>query len=540
MASQYMAWTVDLSGSEYVFRVPLSNYAATVAPSVTDDEGSGFAAGSIWDDLIGQVTYKCFDSTIGAAVWLPLGGSGSGITQLTGDVTAGPGSGSQVATVIAPNMTVASFTIPALTSTVTLTPNKIPAWLVNGMTLFIQDGANAIYGTSSAMAGPTFDFTTDAVVMGSAGSTMAAGAICTSAGEEFYGRGTLGEVVTSNGPGAPASFQPSASNMTIAAFTIPALTSTVTLTPNILQPWLVNGMTLAIQDSINAIYGTVSAISGANFDFTTGTISTGSAGSTMAAGAICTSAVDLTKSLSMVTASSFTIPAISSTVSVALVSSPPAWLVNNMTVFIQDGLHSMYGEISALSGSTFTLTTDAITLGIAGNTMAAGAIITSAGQSGGGGGGGITMGAAALGGTNNGTLYIDGSGNIASGATGSATQVWTSNGSSSAPTMQSLPGPTAATAGATTGTISLAVTTDNVTIVPSGPCTFNATSVPSAGKRFTMQITTSGTTSRTLTFGTAFISQGTLATGTVSGKRFSVSFDSDGTNWQETGRTAAM
>jgi hypothetical protein len=76
-------------------------------------------------------------------------------------------------------------------------------------------------------------------------------------------------------------------------------------------------------------------------------------------------------------------------------------------------------------------------------------------------------------------------------------------------------------------------------ITPAGACIFNATA-GSAGQRCTFIVTTSGTTSYTLTFGTNFISQGVLATGTVSGKIFTVSFIFDGTNWIETARTAAM
>ena len=58
--------------------------------------------------------------------------------------------------------------------------------------------------------------------------------------------------------------------------------------------------------------------------------------------------------------------------------------------------------------------------------------------------------------------------------------------------------------------------------------------------QMTVQIVTSGTSSRTVTFGTGFKTTGTLATGTVSGKSFMVSFISDGGTWIETARTAAM
>ncbi len=61
-----------------------------------------------------------------------------------------------------------------------------------------------------------------------------------------------------------------------------------------------------------------------------------------------------------------------------------------------------------------------------------------------------------------------------------------------------------------------------------------------AGHKFTIVVTTSGTTSRTLTFGSNFKTTGTLATGTTAAKVFSISFVFDGTNAVELGRTTAM
>lgn len=101
---------------------------------------------------------------------------------------------------------------------------------------------------------------------------------------------------------------------------------------------------------------------------------------------------------------------------------------------------------------------------------------------------------------------------------------------------------TAATS-ATTGTMTVTMpsTSDQViTITPTGACTFNGTG-GKAGARATFYITTSGASSFTLTWGTNYKTTGTLATGTSSGKVFTVSFVcKDGTTWAETGRTAAM
>lgn len=98
----------------------------------------------------------------------------------------------------------------------------------------------------------------------------------------------------------------------------------------------------------------------------------------------------------------------------------------------------------------------------------------------------------------------------------------------------------AAATSATTGTMTVNMTSSIITITPTGACTFNA-SGGVAGQVVTFAVTTSGVTSFVLTFGTNFRKVGTLATGTTSARFFSVTFRCiDGTIWQEIGRTAAQ
>lgn len=106
------------------------------------------------------------------------------------------------------------------------------------------------------------------------------------------------------------------------------------------------------------------------------------------------------------------------------------------------------------------------------------------------------------------------------------------------PTIPALP--SVAATPATTGTMTVPMTSTGKTITPTGACTFNA-SGGTAGTYCTFIITTSGTAAFVLTFNTNFKAAGTLSTGTVSGKKFSITFFSpDGTVWQEIGRTAGM
>jgi hypothetical protein len=85
-----------------------------------------------------------------------------------------------------------------------------------------------------------------------------------------------------------------------------------------------------------------------------------------------------------------------------------------------------------------------------------------------------------------------------------------------------------------------ALATNKVSEVIISSNTTLTTTVPPAGSTAYVIIQTSGATSRTVTFGTGFNSTGTLATGTASGRRFVVSFVSDGTRLLETSRTTAI
>lgn len=61
----------------------LNNYAATTAPTTGDDSGDGYAVGSMWIDTTGDAAYICVDATAANAVWLEIGGGGSGWTYGT-------------------------------------------------------------------------------------------------------------------------------------------------------------------------------------------------------------------------------------------------------------------------------------------------------------------------------------------------------------------------------------------------------------------------------------------------------------------------
>ena len=91
---------------------------------------------------------------------------------------------------------------------------------------------------------------------------------------------------------------------------------------------------------------------------------------------------------------------------------------------------------------------------------------------------------------------------------------------------------------AITGNISTEA--DIYTITPTATGNINLLEIPPAWKKFTLLVKTSGTTSYTLTFNTAFKSTGTLATWVVDAKYFALEFISDGIQALELSRTTAM
>lgn len=92
----------------------------------------------------------------------------------------------------------------------------------------------------------------------------------------------------------------------------------------------------------------------------------------------------------------------------------------------------------------------------------------------------------------------------------------------------------------TPGATDMGFNTNNVVKkTPTATATYTTT-VPPAGTVCNLIISTSGTTSYTITFGTGFSATATLATGTVSGKLYTVNFVSDGTSLIETGRTGPI
>lgn len=100
---------VGSSGGNRLLGV-LDKIDGTTAPTVNEDAGDGFSVDSVWCDTTNDKAYICLDSTVGAAVWQQFSGTGTGgITQLTGNVTAGPGSGSQVATIANAAVTLAKI-----------------------------------------------------------------------------------------------------------------------------------------------------------------------------------------------------------------------------------------------------------------------------------------------------------------------------------------------------------------------------------------------------------------------------------------------
>ncbi len=77
-------------------------------------------------------------------------------------------------------------------------------------------------------------------------------------------------------------------------------------------------------------------------------------------------------------------------------------------------------------------------------------------------------------------------------------------------------------------------------VVPASAITFTATPDGLAGQVYVFKFVTSGVSSFVLTFGTGFLANSTLATGTTTAKTFLVVFVSDGNLLIEASRTTAL
>lgn len=70
-------------------QAPASNYAATAAPTVNDDDTLGYEVGSRWADSTNFAVYVCTDATTGAAVWVPVLAANDAQHILAGQIFGG-------------------------------------------------------------------------------------------------------------------------------------------------------------------------------------------------------------------------------------------------------------------------------------------------------------------------------------------------------------------------------------------------------------------------------------------------------------------
>lgn len=67
---------VKNSSADLDFTIRKNKIDAIIAPTVDNDSTEGYSLGSKWMDTVGLKVYKCFDATVGAAIWIDLTGGG--------------------------------------------------------------------------------------------------------------------------------------------------------------------------------------------------------------------------------------------------------------------------------------------------------------------------------------------------------------------------------------------------------------------------------------------------------------------------------
>lgn len=69
-SGQYSAKHHAIKAAANAALLPTNNFTAVVAPTVSDDAGSGYSVGSRWVDTVSDESYICVDAANGAAVWV--------------------------------------------------------------------------------------------------------------------------------------------------------------------------------------------------------------------------------------------------------------------------------------------------------------------------------------------------------------------------------------------------------------------------------------------------------------------------------------
>jgi len=67
----------------------LSNFTATVDPTVLNDSSEGYSAGSWWINVAAETVWSCIDASLGAAVWEPQGAAALAQTVYAASFTQG-------------------------------------------------------------------------------------------------------------------------------------------------------------------------------------------------------------------------------------------------------------------------------------------------------------------------------------------------------------------------------------------------------------------------------------------------------------------
>lgn len=95
------AWTAIASQAallKHMWNNARNQFAATSAPTTTDDNTLGYGVGSMWWDTVGGGVYSCVSAATGAANWAHLNAPGGAGTGAAGKTVIDFGTGDSIAT----------------------------------------------------------------------------------------------------------------------------------------------------------------------------------------------------------------------------------------------------------------------------------------------------------------------------------------------------------------------------------------------------------------------------------------------------------
>jgi hypothetical protein len=323
--------------------IPLPGNTVTVAVNDTSNVSVGQ-----------QVSLSSGGTTVNATV-VSITGTNNLVLQVTNTTSGTVGTTLPAGVVMVPVgplptiTTTSPFIVPTVNGVVTVTVPSTTTYYP-GQTVTITNPAGTVVMTGTVTTIPTsttITITNTGIPLGSSGNTI-----------------PIDSGVTVGNPIQPTT--------TTGTFVTPIVGTPVTGVTVTSTTGILTGQLVTITDGTNIVTGTATVTSGTQITFTPTIYTGGAPGNTVATSA---QVIPQTTPTILTTTGSFVIPIVGTGVTVS--TSSTSSLTTNQIITISDGIHTVQGYVTPLTGTTFTFTPISIFAGVVGNTISSSAVITS-------------------------------------------------------------------------------------------------------------------------------------------------------------------